>query len=117
MAANFFWIGPHARAAMGEMWGNTIFVLVRSIVILGLAFVLVWALGKRRFQALGAVAALELVDHAVFRLIWLRQQSGSPEWDGVIMGLMMSFMVAFPMVVLLAFAGAELGRAVSQRRS
>lgn len=115
LAANQFVVARAVGGWASETAANYVYVLVRILVFFGLALLLTRWTGFRRFRALSAVGLLVAVEHIGFRLILVLQdyRANPAEYaeglTGPIFGLMMSYIIGLPVVLLIAFLGTSLG--------
>lgn len=119
-----FGLGPWAQVRMGVALGNFTYVFLRVGTVFALALLLAWRSGLLRFQVLSAVALATLVEHVGFNLyqlsVELRANPQELVPGGAVPGLLpllFSFMFNLPVILIIAFAGFELGRRFGQART
>jgi hypothetical protein len=112
-----FGFGPWAQVRLGVAFGNFAYVFLRAGTVFGLALLLASRSGLVRFRALSAVALATLVEHVGFNLyqlsVELRANPQELVPGGAVPGLLpllFSFMFNLPVILIIAFAGYELGR-------
>jgi len=115
LAVNRISLSPAVGAVWGELAGNGVFILVRMLSYFLLALLLARVAGFTRFRAISAVALLVAVEHLGFNLVSLFSSYRSNPADypeglaGPLFGLFMSYMIALPVVLLVALVGHLLG--------
>jgi hypothetical protein len=124
LAVNLFLLGPYLVARHGELLANLGFIAVRVGVLVGFAFWAGYAQGRGRWEVIRLGSLLEFFDHVLFKALalYLDFRTNPAPWVGVTagqvaMGILFSFIVFFPAILILSLVGAELGRAWRARRS
>jgi hypothetical protein len=100
---------------------NFTYVLGRVLVFFAFALLLGRGSSLRRFQALSAVSLLVALEHLGFRLVLILQDFKANPGEyaqglgGPLFGLLMSYIMGLPVVLLIALAGHTLGRKIQNR--
>ena len=122
LSINQLLIAPWVQGAVSPFAGQIVFMAGRVLGLVALAFVLTVVAQTERFRALSLttlVAFLDGVAINAFRL-WTEAQK-SPETfaggsvGGALLALSLSFILFFPILLLFAFTGTELGKLWNDR--
>ena len=115
LATSVFWAAPALVRLSGQFAGNAFYGVVRVAVLVAFGFVAARYHRKSKFQIIGMTAAIEAVDQVIFKgMLLYSDYRGHPEgWSEsgfgpAVFSLFAGFMIFFPMIVILAWVGAEL---------
>jgi hypothetical protein len=115
-AAILFVFGPVLMARFGDMAGQGVSMILRIVTWVGFAFGLSRVHQKTRLQIIRLTALLVFVDQCLLKSIAVvydyRTRPGlwqNTPLDGAIFATFMGYLVFLPIIIILAFLGAELG--------
>jgi len=112
LVLNIWVIVPGLSRVAGDGAGVVAYTLIRVAVMIGLGYGLTQYAQRRRFQVLGTVAFVELIDQLVLKGISFMTQVEGVEPLTVLYGMAVSYMMFLPMILIFAFVGSE----ISQRK-
>lgn len=107
-ALNLFVLSPGMGQLAGPLAANLVYMLIRVAVIGGVAFVMTRKFGRKRFQAIAAASFVAFIDHAVLKALLAMDQLRA-EPGLMVFGLLKAFVANFPIIMIVAFLGAEAG--------
>jgi hypothetical protein len=114
LAVNLWWVGPHL--------GMGIYNGIRMFTVFGLSIACARLWDRKRFDIVRLATFLIFLEQIALKAIWMWQQARHDPgaWMDVTPGvalltLGMGYIVFFPFIFLVAFAGAELGRHLRQK--
>jgi hypothetical protein len=118
-ALNQFAFGPLIESAVGGRAAQAVYVAIRVIGLVALAYLLAKNAKRNRFQTLSTVILVGFIDQVFFKGIWVKQDlSLHPEaWVGfepttasIFLTLAMGYLFFTPMILILGFFGIESSR-------
>lgn len=117
LAINQVVLSPWVQNAVSPFAGQILFMAGRVLGLVALAFSLtVWA-GAERFRALSLTTLISFIDGVAINAFRLWNESRlNPEafaggsLGGALLALSLSFILFFPILLLFAFTGTELGK-------
>jgi hypothetical protein len=112
-----FGLEPLAQTYLGISLGNFLYVFLRVVVMFALPMLLAWGCRYVRFQALSATAFATFIESVGYPTIQVWQDlknspaDMAPAGPGpALLGLTVTYMFNLPIVLIIAFAGFELGK-------
>lgn len=111
LAFNLFVMTPMLIQSWSQGGASFLYLAVRVLVFIGLAFGLTRFGMRTRYQTISTVMLIALIDQVVFKALTL--MSDLPEgitFGTMIIGIGTGFMFFSPVVFILGFLGVELGK-------
>jgi hypothetical protein len=115
-AVNLFVLQPLISRGIGPRAAQFIYIIVRIIGLIGLAYSLSKNANRNRFQAVSTVLLVGFIDQVLFKSIWVKRDMliHPADWVGmepsnsmIFLNMSIGYLAFTPVILILAFVGME----------
>jgi hypothetical protein len=115
LSFNLFCLSPWVSQTWGAFFGNGAYVTLRLLTLVGYSFISSLYLQRKRVEVIRSTCFLVFVEQVLLKtlVLWQDAQAHPQGWEGIQIeaagfGLLMSYVISIPFIVILSFAGTEL---------
>ena len=115
-ALNLFVLEPLFHRSIGPRAAQLVYIVIRIVGIVVLAFLLTKNAKRNRFQTLSTVLLVGFIDQVVLKGIWIKQDMviHPGDWTGIaptssaiFVNMAVGYLFFTPLILILAFFGME----------
>ena len=115
-ALNLFVLEPIVTREVGPRAAQFVYIGIRILGLVGLAYGLAKNAKRNRFQTISTVLLIGFIDQVFLKGIWIKQDMAvhPADWDGfepvnsvIFLNMAMGYLFFIPVVLILAFVGME----------
>ncbi len=115
-AINLFILQPIISRAVGPRAAQFVYIVIRILGLVGLAYALSKNAKRNRFQAISTVLLVGFIDQVLFKGIWVKRDMmvNPADWVGmeptnamIFLNMSIGYLAFTPVILILAFVGME----------